>query len=114
METARTEILAQYEKVYEKLRDFDKGMLPIIDKNSNFITNQLDYLLLKTEDAIKRKYHIVLNKYDRIGEALYPFGGFQERCWNIFYFLNQYGLEFINEVCDEKFSCNGNHYVINL
>lgn len=114
VETARTEILAQYEKVYEKLRDFDKGLLPIIDKNSNFITNQLDYLLLKTEDAIKRKYHIVLNKYDRIGEALYPFGGFQERCWNIFYFLNQYGLEFINEVCDEKFSCNGNHYVIKL
>lgn len=111
---ARVEILKQYEKVYEKFLDFDKGMLPIVEKNANFITNQLDYLLSKTDEAIKRKNHTVLSKYDRIEAALHPFGGYQERCWNIFYFLNQYGLGFIHEICKLSFSCNGNHYVIKL
>ncbi len=111
---ARKEILQQYKRVYEKFLQFDKGMLPIIEKNAKYITNQLDYLLNKADELVKQKNHHVLSKYDRIELALLPFGGLQERCWNIFYFLNKYGLLFINRVQELPLTCNGNHFVIKM
>ena len=89
-------------------------MLPIIEKNAKYITNQFDYLLNKADELVKQKNHQVLSKYDRIELALLPFGGLQERCWNIFYFLNKYGLLFINRVQELPLTCNGNHFVIKM
>ena len=52
----------------------------------------------KLEEICKIKHDNVLNKYARVDFALRPDGFPQERVWNIFYYLNQYGFNFIKEL----------------
>ncbi len=111
---ARQRILAEYESVASKVIHFDKGLERIVRKNSEFVVNQLEYLRNKVEQSIMRKNETLLKKFDRIGTALHPFGNYQERCWNVFYFLNKYGMDFIKRMMELPFECNGKHFVVKV
>lgn len=114
VETVRKIIRDQYEDLAQMIIDYDSGLERIVHKNADFVLSQLDFLQHKTEESLKKKYEILLSKFDRINESLHPNDGFQERCWNIFYFLNRYGLTFIDSVSELPFECNGNHYIVKL
>lgn len=114
IEMARKSIEDQYQEVADVIMNFDKGLDTIVKKNSQFVMGQLDFLERKIEETMKRKHEVTLNKYDRIERSLHPFDGLQERCWNLFYFLNLYGLNLPERLLQLPFDCNGNHYVVKL
>jgi bacillithiol biosynthesis cysteine-adding enzyme BshC len=110
----RTGIQTQYRRVEEKTAQLDRGLLPLVEKNENFLLQQIAFMEAKLEESVKAQHQIKLDKYKRIDLALRPDGSPQERVWNIFFYLNQYGLSFVNDLMELKFSFDGNHKVIKI
>jgi bacillithiol biosynthesis cysteine-adding enzyme BshC len=114
LEISRQVIREQYDKLANTIITYDKGLEKIIQKNAQFVLSQLEFLKNKTDETIIKKHELLLAKFDRINEFLHPFDGLQERCWNVFYFLNQHGLDFIDRLLELPFTSNGNHYLVKL
>lgn len=100
--------------IAEKVLDIEKGLTDIVRKNSQFVTAQLRYLNKKVDESVINKHQVLLRKFDQIEASLHPYGSYQERYWNICYFLNHYGFDFINRIMELPLTCNGDHYVIKI
>ncbi|MFS0782406.1 bacillithiol biosynthesis cysteine-adding enzyme BshC [Bacillus sp. 1P06AnD] len=90
----------------------DKGLEPLLEKNEAFIESQLTFMRSRIQQSLESKHRIVLGKYDRIANALRPNEGPQERLVNIYYYMNQYGEDFIKQLMDLDLRCNSFHKVI--
>jgi bacillithiol biosynthesis cysteine-adding enzyme BshC len=112
--TIRQELQNHYRKVEQKTAELDRGLLPLVSKNENHLLQQISFMESKLEESVEFKHQIILNKYARIELALRPDGASQERVWNIFYYLNQYGLSFVNDLMELDFAFDGNHKVIKI
>ena len=110
----KQELQTHYRKVEQKTAQLDRGLLPLVSKNENNLLQQIAFLEAKLEESVKFRHQIILNKYARIDLALRPDGSPQERVWNIFYYLNQYGLSFVNDLMELNFAFDGNHKVIKI
>lgn len=110
----KEQLVLQYRKIEAKTAEVDRGLLPLLKKNETYLQKEIKFMQLKLEEAVKQKHAVLLRKYDRIDLDLRPNGFPQERVWNIFYYLNQYGLNFINRLMAESFEFDGLHKVIKL
>jgi len=110
----REEIFRIYREVAGYALAKDKGLAEIVEKNSRIVLSQLDYLQSKAEQSMLRKHGELLGKYMRIENFLHPLGGFQERCWNVFYFINLYGFSLIDELMELPLDFSGRHHAVKL
>ncbi|MGE7768071.1 bacillithiol biosynthesis cysteine-adding enzyme BshC [Peribacillus sp. NPDC096540] len=92
----------------------DRGLEPMLNKNIEFIQKQLDFLYGKIGDRTKERHSVVLKKFERISNSLYPLESPQERIWNVFYYLNQYGPDFVREIMKLDYQFNNQHKLIFL
>lgn len=92
--------------------DVDRGLEPLLNKNVDIIQSQLQFIQAKVEQSLKGKYQHTLQKFTRIDNALRPNGGPQERLINIYYYLNQYGPRFVDELMELPLEANSFHKVI--
>lgn len=113
-QTMKADLLINHQKLSQYAVKWDKGMEPLLHKNLLFLEQQLDFINKKIEDRTKEKHDIVVRKYERIQQSLYPLHSPQERIWNIFYYLNKYGPNFIQEVMDLSYRFNNKHKFIFL
>lgn len=104
----------QYEEIEAKMHLLDKGLVPIVEKNLSFHLRQLEFLQRKTEQSIQMQHEVTLEKYDRIERFIRPDNTPQERIWNIFYFLNKYGLLMIDDLMSLSYPFNGTHQIVKL
>ncbi|MGG0186651.1 bacillithiol biosynthesis cysteine-adding enzyme BshC [Bacillus rhizoplanae] len=95
------------QKVNPGLRDFAK-------KNELKIMQQLELLERTLRVDFERKHEVQLNKFRRIENSLQPLYAPQERVWNICYYLNIYGLDFVERVMKQTFSWTGKQHIIKL
>ncbi|ENQ3104593.1 bacillithiol biosynthesis cysteine-adding enzyme BshC [Bacillus cereus] len=95
------------QKVSPGLRDFAK-------KNELKIMQQLELLERTIQSDLERKHEVQLNKFRRIECSLQPLGAPQERIWNICYYLNVYGLDFVERVMKQTYRWNGKQHIIKL
>jgi bacillithiol synthase len=112
--TLKSQLMNQYELIEAKTNQLDKSLLPLVKKNETFLLKQIGFMETKLEESVKSKYDVILSKFNRIDLSLRPDGFPQERVWNIFYYLNQYGTNFINELMKLQFEFDGRHKVIKL
>lgn len=92
--------------------DVDRGLEPLLKKNVDIIQSQLQFIQAKVEQSLKGKHQHTLQKFTRIDNALRPNGGPQERLINIYYYLNQYGPRFVDELMELPLEANSFHKVI--
>lgn len=111
-QTMKTDLLKNHQQLSQYMVNRDKGMELLLKKNLFFLEQQLEFLNKKIEARTKEKYDIVVRKYERIQQSLYPLHSPQERIWNIFYYLNKYGPNFVQEVMRLSFSFDNKHKVI--
>ncbi|MGG3736454.1 bacillithiol biosynthesis cysteine-adding enzyme BshC [Aeribacillus pallidus] len=104
----------QYEKIMEKGHSIEKGLTPIIDKNLRFHQNQLYYLQQKMQERQQLKHQHQINQYNRVQQHIKPFDSYQERSWNIFYYLNKYGVDFIDQSLNLPYSFQCPHHLIRI
>ncbi|MGI8348194.1 bacillithiol biosynthesis cysteine-adding enzyme BshC [Niallia circulans] len=107
-------IKTKYDQVEEEMKAEYKGLLPLLEKNEDFLVSQVEFLQNKVDASVKLKHEVLVNKFNRIEQNLKPEGSPQERVWNITYFLNKYGMDFIQSVMDLPMDFDGTHKVIKL
>jgi bacillithiol biosynthesis cysteine-adding enzyme BshC len=110
----RNSFLSQYQLIEAKTAELDKGLLPLLNKNENYILKEMDFMKKKLEDAVKSKHQVILNKFTRVDLALRPDGFLQERTWNVFPYLNQYGLGLMKSLMGLGYDFDGKHKVIKM
>ncbi|MBU8907121.1 bacillithiol biosynthesis cysteine-adding enzyme BshC [Desertibacillus haloalkaliphilus] len=115
--TVANDVIAQVEQAHERLRslatDIDPGLAALSEKNGQKIHSEVRFLEQKMEERIREGYEVELRRYDHVERHLSPLGGApQERIWNIFYFLNLYGSDFLTRMSRVDFPQTHSHKVI--
>ncbi|MFJ7677639.1 bacillithiol biosynthesis cysteine-adding enzyme BshC [Peribacillus sp. NPDC097197] len=113
-QTMKSQLEENHQKLSMHAVSLDKGLEPILNKNIEFIQKQLAFMNGKIGERTKERHSFVLKKYERIANSLYPLESPQERTWNVFYYLNQYGPDFIKEIMKLDYQFNNQHKLIYL
>ncbi|MDR6124286.1 bacillithiol biosynthesis cysteine-adding enzyme BshC [Bacillus sp. SLBN-46] len=111
---AKADLMEQYQLIEVKTEELDRGLLPMLKKNEAYLLKEINFMQSRLEDSVKFRHNLILNKYARVDLALRPDGFPQERVWNVFYYLNEYGLTFIKDIMTEAFEFDGSHKVIKM
>lgn len=96
------------------VKKVDPGLQSFAQKNERKIKEQIELLERMLKQSVENKHEVELNKFRRVQYALRPLGVPQERVWNICYYLNQFGLDFVERVMKQPYSWDGKHHVIKL
>ncbi|WP_428908748.1 bacillithiol biosynthesis cysteine-adding enzyme BshC [Niallia sp. Krafla_26] len=110
-QSAKDELLAQYQLIEDKI---DKGLAPLFNKNREIILDQIHFMEQKSNEAIRNKHEVVLNKYKRVENKLFPLHSPQERILNPLPFLNAYGKTFFAELIHLPYEFDGLHKVLKI
>ncbi|NHC39623.1 bacillithiol biosynthesis cysteine-adding enzyme BshC [Bacillus sp. MM2020_1] len=108
----KDQLVKQYRQLEAKTLELDRGLLPLLKKNESYLIKEIEFLEKKLDESVRLKHDNIIKKYARVDLALRPDGFPQERVWNIFYYLNQYGLNFINDLMAGSFEFDGRHKVM--
>lgn len=104
----------QYSVIEDIVQDIDRGHRRLSEKNLEIHMGQLDFLLGKIDESVRKKHRATLEKYRNADLLLRPLGLPQERVWNVFYFLNQFGQHLIDELISLPFDLDGSHYIVKV
>jgi bacillithiol synthase len=110
----KEQLVRQYRQIEAKTLELDRGLLSLLKKNENYLLKEIEFMEKKLDEAVRLKHNNVLKKYARVDLALRPDGFPQERVWNVFYYLNQYGLNFISDLMTGRFEFDGRHKVMKV
>ncbi|MFT8323033.1 MAG: bacillithiol biosynthesis cysteine-adding enzyme BshC [Bacillus sp. (in: firmicutes)] len=110
----KEDVQKNYLQLEEELLKDSKGLLPLLKKNEGFLLKQLNFMGMKVEESVKQKHEVIVNKFNRIERNMKPAGSPQERVWNITYFLNKYGMDFLEDIMKLPMEFDGTHKVIKL
>ncbi|MBT2697725.1 bacillithiol biosynthesis cysteine-adding enzyme BshC [Bacillus sp. ISL-40] len=110
----KDQLVKQYRQIEAKTAQLDRGLLPLFKKNEGYLLKEIDFLEKKLDEAVRLKHDNMIKKYARVDLALRPDGFPQERVWNVFYYLNQYGLNFIKDLMTGRFEFDGRHKVMKI
>ncbi|GGA20782.1 bacillithiol biosynthesis cysteine-adding enzyme BshC [Paenibacillus physcomitrellae] len=103
-----------YEPLIEQLGTIEKGLIRLGGANKERILAQMDFLQGKAKDALATANEATLRHWDRIYLSLMPQDKLQERVYNIFYYLNRYGTEFMDQLMEIPYETNACHKLILL
>lgn len=90
----------------------DETFKEVLEKNRNILQNQLNIVRKIVESKQVTKHKVTIKKFDDIEHALVPIDSPQERIWNIFYFLNKYGEDFVSRLSNLDVEFNHNIKVV--
>lgn len=103
---------ALYEPLIEQLGTIQAGLLKLGGSNKDKILDQISFLEAKSQDAIEKQNEAALRQWERIELSLMPAGKLQERVYNIMYYLNRYGPEWLDELMTVPADYSGVHRMI--
>lgn len=113
-EDTKKQLKNNYELIEAQAKKEYKGLLPLLKKNENILLEQISFMERKIEEALHLKHDVTLRKYEQIDLSIRPSGGPQERMWNIYYFLNKYGLDFVERLMELSYEFDGRHKVVKI
>ncbi|QHS22157.1 bacillithiol biosynthesis cysteine-adding enzyme BshC [Virgibacillus sp. MSP4-1] len=118
VEEVSDQVKLTIEKVHEPLRDIAKeagdDVAQLADKNLTHLLREVEYLEQRIDYSIRMKHQETVQKFNDLELFLYPEGGLQERTWNVLYWLNTYGEDWIHELMDKEMEWESSHYVLYL
>ncbi|MGG6309917.1 bacillithiol biosynthesis cysteine-adding enzyme BshC [Paenibacillus macerans] len=112
------EIKAAFGELYEpligQLTEIQSGLSKLGAANRDKILEQIEYLRGKAREALEKSNETGLRHFDRIELSLFPLNKPQERVYNIFYYLNRFGMDWIDGLMDIPYAMTGQHRIIYL
>jgi bacillithiol synthase len=109
---------AEFNHIHEKLRELACTVNPTLEaisqKNYRKITDQLHFLQQTIEKELVLQHDVEMKKFQRMELSIWPLEAPQERIWNIFYYLNKYGLGFIDVLVSAPLEWNHKHKVLEV
>ena len=111
---AKQEVEQLHKKIRQEAIGVDKSLYDVLLKNADLIQSQFDYITKTVNKHILHRHEVELNKFTRIETSLSPNGSPQERVWNIYYYMNKYGLDFVNNLLSLPMQIDGRHKIIKI
>lgn len=115
IEETVSEIKAVITKAHEPLRKIAKEIRSDInelaEKNLEILIRDVEFLEKRIIKVLEERYQKELAEYAILENLLNP-NGLQERIWNPLPFLNQYGINFFNELATHACSFENEHFVV--
>ncbi|WP_238654633.1 bacillithiol biosynthesis cysteine-adding enzyme BshC [Paenibacillus piscarius] len=111
-EEIRTVFSGMYEPLIEQLGSIQAGLLKLGNNNKDKILDQISFLEAKALDALEKQNEAALRQWERIELSLIPLGKLQERVYNMMYYLNRYGLGWLEDVMAVPADFSGTHRII--
>jgi bacillithiol biosynthesis cysteine-adding enzyme BshC len=103
-----------YKTLSESASEIHDSLVQMVSKNEMMIHNQLDFIEREFYKQAERKNEIMIHRYDRIQHLIRPENHPQERMLNVFYFINLFGFDLINQMVEETTSSEYTHKVLYL
>lgn len=114
LEEMERTLLAQYEQLEAHLASEDVHLDKVIAKNKAYHVQQMDYLQQKIAQQVEEKHRVVIRQYNTLQSEMLPNGGWQERVYNPYQYMNLYGESFIDELLLLELGINSHHNVVTL
>ncbi|ATH91317.1 hypothetical protein ACH95_19720 [Bacillus glycinifermentans] len=111
---AKEEIESIHSGIRIEALDIDRSLEPLLEKNAGFIQDQLSFVERAVIRRIEEKENNILRDFDKIQTSIRPLGAPQERIWNIMYYLNKYGPDFLENYKKLPYSFQNMHQVVKL
>lgn len=108
------QLKGEYEKIQHHFSSISAGLTPLVEKNLQFHLKQLTFLKHKLQDEVMLQNNTQFYHYSCLENELRPNGGFQERTYNPFAYMNDYGIELIHDLQSFDFKYDKNHKIIYL
>jgi bacillithiol biosynthesis cysteine-adding enzyme BshC len=96
----------------ERVVSFEPTLAKTFEVTSGKMSSSLEHLERKVFQAHKRKGEEIRAKFYKLATHLYPEGQPQERVFNVTYYLNKYGFEFLDRVRGQLRIDTPDHQVI--
>jgi bacillithiol biosynthesis cysteine-adding enzyme BshC len=107
-----TKLSSEYAHFSEELIRMEPGVTNLAGANLQRIMKHVEFLQQQTARARKVRYQAGLEQWDQLRGALYPLDKPQERVYNIFGYLNQYGMDFLDEIFKQPLKLNAAHKLV--
>jgi len=114
VEKVKKDIKELHQTLQRAALEIDRGLEPMLQKNAQFIETQIDFIHKAVQRKIYERYEVELKKFQRIEHSIAPNGLPQERVWNIYYYLNKYGGNFLEYLQKKTFQFNEKHKVVKI
>jgi len=101
-----------YKKINQHFTAISRGLTPLVEKNLQLHLNQLTFLKNKLQDEVMLQNSIEFGHLSSIENELLPNGGFQERIYSPFIYMNQYGTGLVKELLALPLNYDKNHKII--
>ncbi|MGM9928962.1 MAG: bacillithiol biosynthesis cysteine-adding enzyme BshC [Bacillus sp. (in: firmicutes)] len=111
-EKMESQFHANHQLLAQAAEMVDPGLQSIFEKNNLLIQDQFNFLRNRIQQSLNNKHLQTLHKFAHISNALHPNDGPQERTVNIYYYLNQYGPSFIDDLMKLPFESNTFHKIV--
>lgn len=120
-EKAKQQIHSIQQLIDEKFAELEKhlksrqiSLEKIIMKNKENHLKQFNYLQQKIEQTVLAKHETTIRKFLILQNELYPNDGFQERSYNPYQYMNEFGPSLIDEMLGKTYSIGNHHYLLYL
>lgn len=106
----------KFSDLHRELSDYVLRIEPsykdMMKKNLKYLEEQLTFVEKKVQTTLESRIQVEINQFTQIENHLYPQGMYQERVWNVFYFINLYGADFIKKLMDLSDLSDAYHYMV--
>lgn len=103
-----------YAPLIAEAAEIEQGLQPLGQKNLDKILEQIDFYAKRTSAAFVKKHEASLRQFDRIHTALFPMDKPQERVYNIFGYLNKYGMKWFHEFRSYPYDVTPEHLAVRV
>jgi len=110
------EVKQQFQRLYEPLLEvvshINPGMQKLGVANYQKIMEQIEFLENRSVAANESQFAAAVHQLERVRLSLAPFGKPQERVYNIFSYLNKYGVDWLDQFFELPFLMKGEHAIV--
>ena len=114
IEQMNAQLVAKYEQLANYLQQENYHLEVLISKNKDFHERQFNYLQSKIKQRDIEKHDVMIRQYRTLQAELYPNGGYQERIYNPYLYLNNYGPALIDDLLSLELGISDQHNLILL
>lgn len=114
IEEAKQGLEASYKEIRAAFSAISGGLTPLVEKNLQFHLKQLAFLKNKLEDEVIFQNSTQFAHFDLLELELLPNGGFQERIFSAFPYMNEYGGDLVHRLLELDLDYNKNHKIISF
>lgn len=114
IEAIQQELTTDYDELLERFTTVSAGLEPLVKKNLRIHLDQLTFLKNKLQDEMAIQNSTQFNQLSAIENSLLPESGWQERIYSPIPYLNQYGVDLVDDLLALPMTYNKTHKIVIL